>query len=214
MIKNISFLSTTSTLDKEKSIFHVHLEQPKVIRCFQCFLSPFLFWCTCFFVFCYFVPMIIVIAINSICVPRCFPRAAATLALQETNIHRRQAQSGRPLMRGGSLPISCAAVLKSLHREVINFLCIQRPCLFEKDKDCPPARVAAPLGGSTHPLRCHLLCSHHFSLPFSVTPPPHPPQPVTPPPVPMQSSFLHMPVSRVIRTAVIKERLNPEVPAD
>lgn len=105
---------------KYNFVFHSHLQQPRVIRCFQPFSSPLPFWCT---LFCFVIlpPTIIAIAINSICVPRCFSRAAAAAALQKTNIHRRQAQSGRPLMRGTSLPLSCVTVLKSLHGELINF---------------------------------------------------------------------------------------------
>lgn len=102
-------------------VFHLHIDQPRVIRCFQTFRSPSPFRRTCFFAF-VFAPAIIEIAINSICVPRCFSRAAAASALQKTNIHCCQARSGRPLMRGAPLPLRCVTVLKSLHgEELINF---------------------------------------------------------------------------------------------
>lgn len=128
----------------------------------------------CFFLF---VPTIIVIAINSICVPRCFSTAAAALALQKTNIHRRRAQSSRAVMRGGSLPLSCVTVLKSLHGELINFFSASSVlvCL----RKTKTARVPG-VSGSTHPPWCHLLCSHYFSLPSSVTSTPPPRSPCNP----------------------------------
>lgn len=143
---------------------------------FPMFFLPFAFLVRMFFFFCS-VPEIIVIAINSICVPRCFSRAAAALALQKTNIHRRQAQSSRAVMRGGSLPLSCVTVLKSLHGELINFFSASSVlvCL----RKTKTARVPG-VSGSTHPLWCHLLCSHYFSLPSSATSTPPPCSPCNP----------------------------------
>lgn len=144
--------------------------------------------------------MIIEIAINSICVPRCFAGAAAASALQKTNIHCRQAPSCRPLMRGASLPLSCVTVLKSLHGGIINFF--SSPSVLVCLRKTKTARV--PACAWCHPLWCHLLCSHSFSLcpPRWLAPRPAAPRAI---PFPACACVTLSHVRRVISVAIIKQ---------
>lgn len=160
------------------------------------FSSPLPFWSTCFFCF-VFAPTIIAIAINSICVPRCFSRAAAASALQKTNIHCRQAQSGRPLMRGASLPLSCVTVLKSLHGELINFfssssvlVCLRKTKTARVAAWCQRLHSSSVVSSVVLPLFQSALLSRL-----------HPPR--WSPRNPLSSAISH--VRRVISAAIIKQ---------